>query len=88
MSRAGRRRKLSVSEGRGYQEGSERERTPEFKEMDTFRCDGCGEEFIVFHHPAFMDRTVAERQAHWLERVLDEEHEREQKHPDRILLPH
>jgi hypothetical protein len=33
------------------------------------------------------DKWVAERQAHWLEKVLAEEHEREQKHPDLIELP-
>jgi len=55
--------------------------------MGTLRCDDCGEVFIIFHDPAFMDKTVAERQAHWLEKVLAEEHERERKHPDRIQLP-
>jgi hypothetical protein len=67
--------------------GQTRERAPDFKEMGTLRCDGCGEEFTVFHDPAFVDKTVAERQAHWLEKVLAEEHERERKHPDRIQLP-
>jgi hypothetical protein len=55
--------------------------------MGTLRCDSCGEEFIVFHDPALADKAVAERQAHWLEKVLAEEHEREIKHPDRIQLP-
>ena len=67
--------------------GQTRERAPFFKEMGTLRCDGCGEEFTVFHDPAFVDKKVAERQAHWLEKVLAEEHERERKHPDRIQLP-
>ena len=67
--------------------GQTRERAPAFKEMGAFRCDGCGEEFIVFHDPAFVDTLIAERQAHWLEKVLAEEHERERKHPDRIQLP-
>ena len=53
-----------------------------FKEMGTLRCDSCGEEFIVFHDSGFVDKAVAERQAHWLEKVLAEEHERERKHPD------
>jgi hypothetical protein len=64
-----------------------RERAPDFKEMGTLRCDGCGEEFIVFHDPAFVDAAVSERQAHWLEKILAEEHERERKHSDRIQLP-
>jgi len=67
--------------------GQTREQAPAFKEMGTLRCDGCGEEFIVFHDPAFVDKAVAERQAQWLEKVLAEEHERERKHPDRIELP-
>jgi len=67
--------------------GQTRERAPAFTEMGTLRCDDCGEGFIIFHDPASMDKTVAERQAHWLEKVLAEEHERERKHPDRIQLP-
>jgi hypothetical protein len=67
--------------------GQTRERAPAFEQMGTFRCDGCGEEFIVFHHPAFVDKAMAERQAYWLEKVLAEEHERDRKHPDRIQLP-
>jgi len=59
----------------------------DFLEMGTVRCDGCGEEFVISQHPAFVDRWVAERQAAWLERVLAEEHERDKKHPDKIELP-
>jgi len=55
--------------------------------MGTLRCDGCGEEFFIGHDPAFVDKWLADRQAHWLERVLAEEHERDKKHPDRIELP-
>ena len=55
--------------------------------MGTLRCDSCGEEFSVFHDSAFADKATAERQAHWLEKVLAEEHERERKHPDQIQLP-
>jgi hypothetical protein len=55
--------------------------------MGTFRCDGCGELFSIVHNPLLADRWVAERQAHWLEKVLAEEHEREQRHPDLIELP-
>jgi len=67
--------------------GQTRERAPAFKEMGTLRCDICGQEFIVFHEPTFMNKKAAERQAQWLEKVLAEEHERERKHPDRIQLP-
>ena len=59
----------------------------DFLEMGTVRCDGCGEEFVIAHQPAFVDRWVAERQAVWLERVLSEEHERDKKHADCIELP-
>jgi hypothetical protein len=55
--------------------------------MGTLRCDHCGEEFMIFHDPVFVNKAAAERQAHWLEKVLAEEHERERKHPDRIQLP-
>lgn len=67
--------------------GQTREKAPAFKEMGTLRCDSCGEEFIVFHDPTFVDKVAAERQAQWLDRVLAEEHERERKHSDRIELP-
>jgi hypothetical protein len=67
--------------------GQLKERAPAFEEMGTLRCDTCGEEFMVFHDPSFVDRKAAERQAKWLEKVLAEEHERERKHPDRIQLP-
>jgi hypothetical protein len=55
--------------------------------MGTLRCDSCGEQFIIYHDFASMDRITAERQAHWLEKVLAEEHERERQHADRIQLP-
>jgi hypothetical protein len=64
-----------------------REKTIGFQEMGTLRCDGCGEEFFVGHHPMTADKRVAEKQAKWLEKVLAEEHEREKKHPDKIELP-
>jgi uncharacterized Zn finger protein (UPF0148 family) len=67
--------------------GQMRERAPAFQEMGTLRCDSCGEEFVVFHDPAFVDKKAAEQQAKWLEKVLAEEHERERKHADRIQLP-
>jgi hypothetical protein len=34
-----------------------------------------------------VDKWLADRQAHWLETVLAEEHERDKKHSDRIELP-
>jgi hypothetical protein len=60
---------------------------PEPRQMGVLRCDGCGEEFIIYHAAGFTDKAVAERQAHWLDRVLADEHEHERKHPDRIQLP-
>ena len=67
--------------------GQNREKAPDFQEMGTLRCDGCGEEFVIGHDPIFADKRVAEKQAGWLEKVLAEEHERDKKHPDRIELP-
>ena len=55
--------------------------------MGTFRCDGCGEEFLINHPVEFADKRIAEKQAAWLEKVLAEEHERNRRHPDRIELP-
>jgi hypothetical protein len=63
------------------------EKAEEFQEMGTLRCEGCGEEFLIGHDPAFADKWLAQRQAHWLEKVLAEEHERDKKHADRIELP-
>ena len=67
--------------------GQTRERAPNFTSMGTLRCDTCGEEFILFHDPARVEKAAAARQAHWLEKVLAEEHERDRKHSDRIQLP-
>jgi hypothetical protein len=67
--------------------GQSREKAVGLREMGTLRCDGCGEEFLISHDPAFADKRVAEEQAGWLEKVLAEEHERNKKHPDRIELP-
>jgi len=44
-----------------------RERTISFQEMGTLRCDGCGEEFFIGHHPDSVDKQVAEKHAIWLE---------------------
>jgi hypothetical protein len=67
--------------------GQTSERAPNFTDMGTLRCDGCGEEFIILHDPAFVNKTVATRQARWLEKVLAEEHERESRHADKVQLP-
>jgi len=55
--------------------------------MGTVRCEGCGEEFLMSHRAGSISLIVAAHQAHWLERVLADEHEREMKHADRIELP-
>jgi hypothetical protein len=67
--------------------GQSPEKAVGFQEMGTLRCDGCGEEFLINHHPASVDKRIAEKQAKWLEKVLAEEHERDKKHSDRIELP-
>lgn len=67
--------------------GQSRERAPDMRDMGTLRCDGCGEEFTIFHHPSLANKQAAARQAHWLEKVLADEHERDRKHADRIRLP-
>jgi hypothetical protein len=66
---------------------SSRENAIGFQEMGTFRCDGCGEEFLIGHNPGSADQRIAEKQAKWLGKVLADEHERDKKHPDRIELP-
>jgi uncharacterized protein with PIN domain len=67
--------------------GQHREKAEGFREMVILRCDGCGEEFLIGHHHASVDKKLAEKQAGWLEKILLEEHERDKKHPDRIELP-
>jgi hypothetical protein len=66
---------------------SSREKTTGLQEMGTFRCDGCGEEFVIGHNLESVDKRAAEKQAKWLEKVLAEEHESDRKHSDRIELP-
>jgi len=73
--------------GLAIKKGQTRVKAEGLQEMGTLRCDGCGEEFILGHNPASVDKWVAEKQAKWLEKVLAEEHERDKKHPDRIELP-
>jgi hypothetical protein len=67
--------------------GQIREAASGFEEMGLLRCDRCGEEFSILHHPSRKDAKSADRQAIWLEKALAEEHERDKKHPDRIELP-
>ena len=61
--------------------------TADFQPMGILRCDICLDDFVICHSPGFVDKAVADRQAHWLEKVLAEEHERDKKHADRIELP-
>ncbi len=68
-------------------QGQVRERAPGYRNMGTLRCDGCGETFVIFHEPSFVNDRSAERQALWLEKVLAEEHQSDQRHADRIQLP-
>jgi hypothetical protein len=67
--------------------GQSREKAVGLQEMGTVRCDGCGEEFAINHEPALVDKSLAEKQAGWLERVLADDHQCDRKHPDRIELP-
>ncbi len=78
---------LGTTEGRTRRRIRPPEKAAGVQEMGTLRCDGCGEEFVIAHPPAFVDKWVADQQVHWLEKVLAEEHERDKKHPDRIELP-
>jgi hypothetical protein len=66
---------------------SSSEKATGFQEMGTLRCDGCGEEFFIGHNPRSADKWVAAKQAAWLEKVFEEEHDRDKKHADRIELP-
>ena len=54
--------------------------------LGPLRCDGCGEEFVVNHEPALVDKRLAEKQASWLERVLADDHQCDKKssRPNRI----
>ena len=78
----------SIDESSGTKEDQTRDRAPaNFQSMGILRCDVCGEDFVICQSPAVVDKPVADRQAHWLEKVLAEEHERDKKHADRIELP-
>jgi hypothetical protein len=88
-------RRLKAKEGKArlmkavaIKKNQTRDKAPaDFQAMGILRCDACGEDFVMFHSPALVDKAVADRQAHWLEKVLAEEHERDKKHQDRIELP-
>ncbi len=69
-------RRGSPDEGSGHKEGAEPR-----------KGGGLPGNVFLMHHPTFVDKWVAEKQAHWLEKVLAEEHERDRKHPDQIELP-
>jgi len=84
---AERRKEIEQMKAVAVKKGQAQPDVASFWEMGTLRCDVCGEEFLIRHNPAFVDKKNAEKQAHWLEKVLAEEHEREKKHPDRIELP-
>jgi hypothetical protein len=40
--------------------GQNLEKAANFYEMGTLRCDGCGEEFAICQHPAFVDKRLAD----------------------------
>jgi hypothetical protein len=66
------------------QKGQLKAKVPErFETMGSVRSEGRGEEFLIAQHASFSSLIVAEHQAHWLERVLADAHEREKKHSDR-----
>lgn len=67
--------------------GQNRTKAPGLVAMGTVRCDSCGEEFMIGHHPAVANRKNAEKQAEWLDKVLAYDHECDRKHGDRIELP-
>ena len=60
---------------------------PGFQTMGTLSCDDCGEEFFLWHQSSSASQALAEKQAHWLEKTLAYDHERDHKHCDRIELP-
>ncbi len=72
---------VNVSQVSWIKKGQSREKAPDLQEMGTLRCDGCGEEFLISHHPTSVNKWIAEKQAKWLEKVLAEEHERDKKTP-------
>jgi hypothetical protein len=57
------------------------------KEMGVLSCDICGEEFVIGHPPHLANQRIAEEQSCWLERELSKDHERQNKHAERIELP-
>ena len=67
--------------------GSSQARFSRLQDMGVLRCDSCGEEFVIGHPRHLANPKTAERQAHWLEELLAEEHALEDAHADRIELP-
>jgi hypothetical protein len=63
-------RRCSEMKAVAIRKGQANEQAAGFQEMGTFRCEGCGEEFFIGHHPEFADQGLAERQARWLEKFL------------------
>jgi len=45
--------------------------TADFQAMGILRCDICVEDFVICHSPAFVDKSLADRQAHWLGQQFD-----------------
>jgi hypothetical protein len=69
---AGRLRRWLSMKAAAIKKGHTDERAAGFRDMGTFRCDQCGESFFIVHNPLSADMWVAERQVHWLEKVLAE----------------
>jgi len=72
----------------GIKDGQDRGTAPEgFIIMGMVRCEACGENFTIYHHPRTADMTFAGHQAYWFERFLAEEHEHGKPHDDVTELP-
>jgi len=67
--------------------GQSREKAEGFQKMGTFQCDGCGEKFFIGHRRKFVNKRLADKHAHWLAKVVAEEHERDKRHSNRIDFP-
>jgi hypothetical protein len=48
-------RAVAIKKGQGQ------EKAAGFQEMGTLRCEGCGEQFVIGHYSAFVDKWLAER---------------------------
>ena len=72
--------------------GQQRDKaTADFQAMGILRCDECLDDFVICQASAFVDKSLADRQAYWLEKVLAEEHERDKRRdsysPRKLLQP-